>query len=99
LSSNRSGGAGNDDIYSFKYINLPSPVKPAQPTIVTVPTKSVFEPEDIHTIIYYDLDKANIRLDAAAELDKLLLTLKQNPSVKIKLASYTDVRASGSYIN
>ncbi len=97
LSSNRSGGTGNDDIYTFKYINLSSPVKPAQPPIVTVPTKSVFNPEDIHTIIYYDLDKANIRQDAAAELDKLLLTLKQNPSVKIKLASYTDVRASGSY--
>ncbi len=99
FSSNRDGGTGNDDIYSFKYESLPQPVKQIQPPAPAIagPVQPVFKPEDIHAIIYYDLDKANIRPDAASELDRLVLLLKANPSVKVKLASYTDVRASGSY--
>ena len=47
--------------------------------------------------IYYDLDKSNIRLDAAAELDKIVQVLKDNPGVSIELGSHTDARASASY--
>ncbi|MEO7212583.1 OmpA family protein [Mucilaginibacter sp.] len=99
FSSNRDGGTGNDDIYSFKYESLPEPVKQIQPPVPVIagPPKQSFKPEDLHAIIYYDLDKANIRSDAASELDRLVLLLKANPLVKVKLASYTDVRASGSY--
>ena len=47
--------------------------------------------------IYYDLDKADIRADAAKELDKLVQILKDNPSIRIELSSHTDDRASDSY--
>lgn len=47
--------------------------------------------------IYYDLDKYNIRPDAAIELDKLVTILKDNPTLKIELGSHTDVRASDAY--
>jgi outer membrane protein OmpA-like peptidoglycan-associated protein len=46
--------------------------------------------------IYYDLDKWNIRPDAAAELDKLVTIMKENP-IKIELSSHTDCRASDKY--
>ncbi len=46
--------------------------------------------------IYYDLDKWNIRPDAAAELDKLVMIMKENP-IRIELGSHTDCRASNEY--
>lgn len=47
--------------------------------------------------IYYDLDKAEIRSDAATELDKLVQLLKDNPSISIELSSHTDARAPDEY--
>lgn len=47
--------------------------------------------------IYYDLDKAAIRPDAAEELDKLAKILRDNPNIKIELSSHTDDRASDAY--
>lgn len=47
--------------------------------------------------IYYDLDKADIRPDAAVELDKLVQLMKDNPEIEIELASHTDDRAPDDY--
>lgn len=47
--------------------------------------------------IYYDLDKADIREDAAIELDKLVVILKDNPNISIELSSHTDDRSSVEY--
>lgn len=47
--------------------------------------------------IYYDLDKSNIRKDAAEELDKLVLLMIEYPDLKIELSSHTDSRASDAY--
>lgn len=47
--------------------------------------------------IYYDLDKADIRKDAAIELDKLVKILVDNPTIKIELSSHTDSRGSDAY--
>ncbi len=47
--------------------------------------------------IYYDLDKADIRPDAARELDKLVTTMKDNPAISIELSSHTDARANDAY--
>lgn len=52
-----------------------------------------FELEDI----YYDFDKHNIRPDAAAILDELVRTMRDNPTLKIELASHTDSRGSDAY--
>jgi len=47
--------------------------------------------------IYFDLDKADIRTDAAVELDKLVELLNDNPEIKIEMGSHTDSIASNSY--
>ena len=47
--------------------------------------------------IYYDLDRANIRDDAALELNKLVRILIDNPKISIELSSHTDDRATVEY--
>ncbi len=47
--------------------------------------------------IYYDLDRAEIRSDAARELDKLVTVLRDNPEISIELSSHTDARAPDDY--
>jgi peptidoglycan-associated lipoprotein len=47
--------------------------------------------------IYYDLDRAEIRPDAALELDKLVTILEDNPEIKIELSSHTDSRQTAAY--
>jgi outer membrane protein OmpA-like peptidoglycan-associated protein len=47
--------------------------------------------------IYFDLDKADIRYDAAIELNKVVSYLTNNPHVKIEVKSHTDSRAPDSY--
>jgi len=101
LSSNREGGQGSDDIYSFSPDkSFIAPIKPVKTPDITRRTTTT--PPDYALgysliIIYYDLDKYNIRPDAAVELDKLAILLKQYPTWKIELSSYTDSRASDSY--
>lgn len=48
-------------------------------------------------IIYFDLDKSNIREDATLELEKILDVLLENPTIKINIRSHTDSRASFEY--
>ncbi len=47
--------------------------------------------------IYYDLDKWDIRPDAAKELDKLVVLLNNNPNINIEMGSHTDSRAGDHY--
>ncbi|SHK13703.1 WD40-like Beta Propeller Repeat [Hymenobacter psychrotolerans DSM 18569] len=47
--------------------------------------------------IFYDYDKSDIRPDAAAELDKLVETLNDNPKITIELSSHTDSRGKDAY--
>ena len=47
--------------------------------------------------IYYGFDSANIRADAAIELDKLARFLEDNPQIKIELGSHTDNFGIDSY--
>jgi outer membrane protein OmpA-like peptidoglycan-associated protein len=44
--------------------------------------------------IYFDLNKFNIRTDAAEELDKVVAVMKENPVMEIELGSHTDSRGS-----
>ena len=48
-------------------------------------------------LIYFDLDKWNIRPDAAVDLAKILDVLQQYPTMKIDIRSHTDSRASAAY--
>ena len=42
--------------------------------------------------IYYDLGNANIRTDAAREIDRLVSTMHKYPSLVIEIRSHTDSR-------
>ena len=44
--------------------------------------------------IYFDLGKSDIRPDAAAELDKIVAYMNENPTIEIELGSHTDCRGS-----
>jgi outer membrane protein OmpA-like peptidoglycan-associated protein len=47
--------------------------------------------------IRYDLNKWEIRPDAAKELDNLVQILRDNPGIVVELGSHTDCRASDEY--
>jgi outer membrane protein OmpA-like peptidoglycan-associated protein/tetratricopeptide (TPR) repeat protein len=48
-------------------------------------------------LIYFDLDKSNIRPDAAAELAKILDVLEQYPTMELDIRSHTDCRQTAKY--
>ncbi len=48
-------------------------------------------------LIYFDLDKWNIRPDAAVDLAKVLDVLEQHPTMKIDIRSHTDSRQTHAY--
>ena len=47
--------------------------------------------------IYFDLDKWDIRPEAAVDLVKILTVLNDNPSITLDVRSYTDSRATFKY--
>ena len=47
--------------------------------------------------VYFDLNKDNIRPDAAIELDKVVAFIKDNPGITVELGSHTDARGSDVY--
>ena len=104
LSSNREVGKGSDDIYSFTNHepHVPFHVPLGSDNAGRLPAKQFKPPFEVgksyvFNNIYYDLDKSNIRPDAAIELDKLYVILHDNPTLKIELSSHTDSRASHNY--
>uniref|UniRef100_UPI00374CF372 OmpA family protein n=1 Tax=Flavobacterium sp. TaxID=239 RepID=UPI00374CF372 len=48
-------------------------------------------------MIYFDLDKSNIRTEAAIDLEKILDVLNNNPTMKLDIRSHTDSRATFKY--
>jgi outer membrane protein OmpA-like peptidoglycan-associated protein/tetratricopeptide (TPR) repeat protein len=47
--------------------------------------------------ILFDLNKSNIRPDAAIELAKILDVMEQNPNIKVDIRSHTDSRNTAEY--
>jgi outer membrane protein OmpA-like peptidoglycan-associated protein/tetratricopeptide (TPR) repeat protein len=103
FSSDRENGEGNDDIYSFSFKTpkpKKAPKKNPEPDIagpVAPPKQYETGSSFVLNNIYYDLDKSNIRPDAAVELDKLVMILKEHPTMRIELSSHTDSRAPDAY--
>nr|WP_317633150.1 OmpA family protein [uncultured Flavobacterium sp.] len=60
------------------------------------PQDDLFKVFDLNPI-YFDLDKDNIRPDAAIELAKIVEVLNEYPDMKIDVRSHTDSRGSDSY--
>jgi peptidoglycan-associated lipoprotein len=64
-------------------------------TNITLDTTVVLDKIELNKIfvlenIYYNFNRAEIREDAAKELDKLVQLLTDNPEIKIELSSHTD---------
>lgn len=97
--------AGNN--YSFTgskigFLKMESGVKLPDDAPDTVQVALLFDKNEVEKAIvldniYYDLDKWDIRPDAAKELDKLVTLLKNNPAVEIEMSSHTDSRESFQY--
>lgn len=64
--------------------------------IAMAPIEDVVLLADLETI-YFDLDKDNIRPDAAIELDKVVALMNKYPGMVIRLESHTDSRAPDAY--
>jgi outer membrane protein OmpA-like peptidoglycan-associated protein/tetratricopeptide (TPR) repeat protein len=86
-----------------KRINIPNEIgKTEIPIQLEKTIKEVKNGDDLAKtfgikIIYFDLDKSNIREDAAIELEKILDVMVENPTIKINIRSHTDSRASFEY--
>ena len=84
-------------------VSLPNESGVTEHTIALEPIKiPLKEGDDLFKVlelnpIYFDLDKHNIRTDAALELAKVLAVLEEYPSMKIDIRSHTDSRASHKY--
>jgi outer membrane protein OmpA-like peptidoglycan-associated protein len=57
----------------------------------------ITEKEVILQPIYFDYDRSNITADGAAELNKLVLVMNENPNMVIFAKSHTDSRGSDKY--
>lgn len=68
-------------------VDLNIPLKPIEDVVILA---------DLETI-YFDLDKYNIRPDAAVELDKVVALMNKYPEMVIRLESHTDSRANDDY--
>jgi len=53
--------------------------------------------ELLNVVIYFDLDKWNIREDATVELNKILKVMQDFPKIKVDIRSHTDSRHSYQY--
>ena len=47
--------------------------------------------------IFYDFDKATLRPESEAALDKLVKLLEENPNITIELSAHTDYKGSADY--
>lgn len=91
---------------NFEAAEVPLKTDQSQEKQVTIALKQTIIPLDEGTdlakvlnipIIYFDLDKSNIRKDSEIELQKILTVLEENPTLKIGIRSHTDSRASKEY--
>jgi len=76
---------------------LPDPMNDIKVPVTLTLTKIVKNKAIVVDNIFYDYDKADIRPDAALELDKLVETLNDNPKITIELSSHTDARGKDAY--
>lgn len=47
--------------------------------------------------IFFDLDKATLRPESKAELERLIKLMNDNPTLKIEIAGHTDTRGDAAY--
>jgi outer membrane protein OmpA-like peptidoglycan-associated protein/tetratricopeptide (TPR) repeat protein len=91
--------------YETKEINVSVPLKSGETRADIALEKRVMPIEngtdlakifDI-SIIYFDLDKWNIRPDAAVDLEKIIAVMEKYPKMKVDIRSHTDSRQTHKY--
>ncbi|WP_442787990.1 OmpA family protein [Flavobacterium suncheonense] len=96
--------AENPD-YETKEISVSIPLKSGE-SRADIALEKRIKPIDVGTdlakifdisIIYFDLDKWNIRPDAAVDLEKIIAVMKQYPNMKVDIRSHTDSRQTHKY--
>ncbi|MCG2612160.1 OmpA family protein [Flavobacterium sp. SM15] len=96
--------AENQD-YETKEINVITPLKSGE-TRADIALQKKVMPVDVGTdlakvfdisIIYFDLDKWNIRPDAAVDLEKIIAVMNKFPNMKVDIRSHTDSRQTHKY--
>jgi outer membrane protein OmpA-like peptidoglycan-associated protein/tetratricopeptide (TPR) repeat protein len=65
--------------------------------VLMMPDPEIVEDKIILNKIYFDLDKSNIRPDAALELDRLVGLMKKYPTLEILAETYADIRGADDY--
>jgi len=88
--------------YTTKGKSVPLETLKELVTNITLDTILVLDRKERNKIfvlenIYFGYDSANIRPDAARELDKLVTLLNDNTDLKIEMGSHTDSVASDAY--
>jgi outer membrane protein OmpA-like peptidoglycan-associated protein len=71
-------------------------VQESEEYVLQFPLASITAPVLIENI-FYDFDKATLRPESTAALDKLIALLNENPNVTIELSAHTDYRGSAAY--
>ncbi|MDQ4141257.1 MAG: OmpA family protein [Bacteroidota bacterium] len=84
------------------FLTQPATIQVPNNALDTVKTTLVFDRIQTNIAIalsniYFDLNKWEIRPDAALELDKLAVTLLANPKVKVEMGSHCDSREGNGY--
>ncbi|MGY0040696.1 OmpA family protein [Pedobacter sp. NJ-S-72] len=101
FASNRPGGLGDDDIYTYNKIPEPAvvPEKPVPPIPPVVPVVVINKPEKGEKFIIYTIfdNISKIRPDAIPVLDSLAELMNKYPGMTIALSSYTDSRGKDNY--
>ena len=64
--------------------------------VLQFPLASITAPVLVDNI-FYDFDKATLRPESTASLDKLVALLNENPNVTIELSAHTDYRGPAAY--
>jgi outer membrane protein OmpA-like peptidoglycan-associated protein/tetratricopeptide (TPR) repeat protein len=72
-------------------------VETAMVEVMLTPEPVIVEDKIILNKIYFDLDKSNIRPDAALELDRLVALMKKYPTLEVLAETYADTRGLDSY--
>lgn len=99
FASNREGGKGTDDIYSFSIARPVLPVAPVNIHLASLPT---VQPDlspghltDVSIpIIHFAVNSAVLSPESTFLLDKVVRLLTAEPDTRMHVASFTDIRGS-----
>ncbi len=72
------------------------PVKESEEYTLQFPLANISVPTLINNI-FYDFDKATLKPESTAALDKLVELLNENPNITIELSAHCDYRGSDAY--